>query len=155
MIRKAALLASAIAIASGLMAATTGGATAAVPDTSCATSTVIEIQSFAFSPPSVPPGGSSTATLTALNCTAQTQQTSEIWSGRFTGPGVGIPPGCPAIDPLAMPVSFPPNGTVSTHITYLVPPSCTASQLVVTVTIDGRSGVVLARGTAVLMIVQL
>ncbi len=154
MIRRTALIAFAVALTGGLTAAATGSATAAVtPSTACATSTVIEIESFAFHPAAVAPGGTSTATLTALNCTGQTQQTSEIWSGRFTGPAGGIPQGCPAIDPIALPVSFPPDGTVSTHVSYLVPPSCTASELVVTVDIDGQ-GRVLAHGTAVLRIIS-
>jgi hypothetical protein len=35
-----------------------------------------------------------------------------------------------------------------------VPQSCTATQLIVTVTIDGNNGVVLARGQAVLNIIS-
>jgi hypothetical protein len=154
MFRKAMLIAFTAAVAGGLMASATGGAEAAVrPAVPCATSTVIQIESFAFHPAAVAPGGSSTATLAALNCTDQTQQTSEIWSGRFTGPSGAIPPGCPVIDPIALPVTFPPGGSVATSVTYLVPPSCTASELVVTVDIDGQ-GRVLAHGTAVLTIIS-
>jgi hypothetical protein len=155
MIRRATLIAFAIAIAGGLMAATTGGASAAVPSAACTTSSaVIEIESFAFNPASIPPGGMSTATLTALNCTGQPQVITELWYGRFTGPGAGIPPGCPAIDPLVMSAALLPHGTVSSHIAYLVPASCTASQLVITVDISGPSGGMLAQGTAVLTINQ-
>jgi hypothetical protein len=139
------------AVAGGLMTATASNA-AATP-AACATSTVIEIAHFAFNPPAVPPGGSSTATLTALNCTGQTQQTSEVWSGRFAGPNPGIPPGCPVIDPVTLAASFPPHGTVSTSRTYLVPSSCTATQLIVSVNIDGKTGTVLAHGTAILEII--
>jgi len=154
MIRKTVLIASAVAVAGGLMASATGAASAAVrPMVACVTSSPITIESFAFHPAAVPPGASSTATLTALNCTNQTLATSEIWSGRFTGPSTGIPVGCPAIDPIALPVTFPPDGSVATNITYLVPPSCTASQLVVTVDIDA-AGKVLAQGTAVLTIIS-
>jgi hypothetical protein len=60
-------------------------AVAATPAQACPVSTVIEIEHFAFDPAAIPPGGSSTATLTALNCTDLTQQTTETWSGRFVG----------------------------------------------------------------------
>ena len=155
MIRRAALIAFAVAIAGGLMAATTDGASAAVPNTACATSSaVVQIESFLFNPASVPPGGMSTATLTVLNCTGQPQVITETWFGRFTGSGTGIPSGCPVIDPLVMSAALPPYGTGSSHVTYLVPASCTASQLVITVDISGKNGVMLAQGTAVLLIIQ-
>jgi hypothetical protein len=141
-------------IAGGLTAAIgSGTAAAATPAQACAVSTVIEITNFAFHPPAIPPGQSSTAALTALNCTDQPQQTSEIWSGRFVGPSGAIPPGCPAIDPIAFAVDFPPNGAVSTSVRYSVPLSCTATQLIVTADIYGTNGVLLAQGTAVLEIV--
>jgi hypothetical protein len=145
-----------IIMAGGFTAAAAGGtAAAAAPAQACAVSTVIEITSFAFSPPAVTPGNSSTATLTALNCTDQTQQTSETWSGRFTGPSSsGIPAGCPAIDPIAFGVTFPPDGTASRSVGYLVPASCTASELVVTADIHGTNGNLLAAGTATLQIVH-
>ena len=143
-------------MAGAFTAAATGGtAAAATPAQACADLTVIEITNFAFSPPAVPAGNSSTATLTALNCTNQTQQTSETWSGRFTGPSSGgIPAGCPAIDPIAFGVTFPPDGTVSHGVTYLVPAACTASELTVTADIYGANGHLLAEGTATLQIVH-
>jgi hypothetical protein len=154
MIRKTMLIVSAVAVAGGLMASATGAASAAVrPAVACVTSSPIQVEAFVFHPAAVPPGASSTATLTALNCTTQTLATSEIWSGRFTGPSTGIPVGCPAIDPIALPVTFPPGGSVATSVTYLVPPSCTASHLVVTVDIDA-AGKVLAQGTATLTIIS-
>jgi hypothetical protein len=142
-----------IIMAGGLTAAVGGGtATAATPAPVCAVSTVIEITHFAFNPPVIPPGQSSTATLTARNCTDQTQQTSEIWSGRFVNASGTLPPGCPVIDPISIPVNFPPLGTVSSSVGYTVPRSCTATQLIVTVDIDGKNGALLAKGTAVLQI---
>lgn len=153
MFRRVLLTGLMIIIGGGLTVTGMGGTAFAAP-AACSVSTVIEITNFAFNPPAVAPGQSSTATLTALNCTNKTQQTSEIWSGRFVGPSTGIPPGCPAIDPLSLAVTFPPNGTVSSAVTYSVPPSCTATQLIVTVDIYGNDGVLLAHGTAVLEIVR-
>jgi hypothetical protein len=114
---------------------------------------MIEITHFAFNPPAIPPGRSSAASLTALNCTDQTQTTNETWFGRFVGPTGGIPSGCPVIDPIAFKTVFPPHGTASTSVTYIVPLSCTATQLIVTADIDGKNGILLAQGTAVLEIV--
>jgi hypothetical protein len=132
-----------------------GAAVAATPAQACAVSKVIEITHFAFNPPAVVPGGSSTATLTAQNCTDQAQQTTEIWSGRFVGTSAGtIPPGCPVIDPIAFGVDFPPLGAVSKSVGYSVPASCTATQLIVTADINGPNGVLLAEGTAVLQIIR-
>ena len=154
MFRRALLPGLMIIIASGLTAAAgSGTAIAATPSQACAVTTVIEITHFAFSPPAIPAGQMSTATLTALNCTAQRQQTSETWSGRFAGPGGGIPPGCPAIDPISLGANFPAHGSVSTSVGYSVPLSCAATQLIVTVDINGDNGVLLAQGTAVLEIV--
>ena len=64
----------------------------------CAVTTVIEITHFAFSPPAIPAGQMSTATLTALNCTAQRQQTSGTWSGA-SRPGRRDPAGLPGHRP--------------------------------------------------------
>jgi hypothetical protein len=141
-------------IAAGLTMAVGSGTASAAPAQACAVSTVIEITNFSFNPSAVPPGKSSTATLSTVNCTNQPQQTSEIWSGRFVGTSTGIPPGCPVIDPIAIGVNYPPLGFESTSVGYLVPQSCTATQLIVTVTIDGNNGVVLARGQAVLNIIS-
>ena len=153
MIRRAALITLAVAVAGGLMAASAGGATAAVPRTACARSAVVEIKAFTFRPASVRPAGSSTATLAAVNCTGRVQRASEVWFGRFARSGGGIPRGCAVLDPLPLPVRFPPHGTVSRRVTYLVPPSCTASRLIVTVDIDGQNGKVLAKGTAILRVI--
>jgi hypothetical protein len=153
MFRKALLAALMIIIGSGLTVTAASGTAAASPS-ACPVSAVIEIASFAFNPPAVAPGHSSTATLTAVNCTDQSQQTSETWYGQWAGPSTGIPAGCPAIDPVARPVTFPPDGTVSTSMTYSVPSSCTATQLTVTADIYGTNGALLAHGTAVLQIIR-
>jgi hypothetical protein len=154
MFRKALLAALMVIIGSGLTVTAASGTAAASPS-ACPVSAVIEITSFAFNPPAVAPGHSSTATLTAVNCTDQSQQTSETWYGQWAGPSTGtLPAGCPVIDPVAVPVTFPPNGTVSTSITYSVPAACTATQLTVTADIYGNNGVLLAHGTAVLQIIR-
>jgi hypothetical protein len=154
MFRKALLTALVIIIGSGLTVTAASGTAAASPS-ACPVSAVIEITSFAFSPPAVAPGRSSTATLTAVNCTDQSQQTSQTWYGQWAGPATGVPPaGCPAIDPIARPVTFPPDGTVSESMTYSVPSSCTATQLTVTANIYGTNGALLAHGTAVLQIIR-
>lgn len=155
MIRRAALITLAVAVAGGLMVASASASTAAprTARTACATAAVIKIQSFTFRPSSVRPGQSSTATLTAVNCTAKTQQTGETWFGRFTRPGTAIPSGCPVIDPIVQSARFAPHGTVSTHLRYLVPANCTATRLVVTVNIDGN-GKLLATGSATLRIAR-
>lgn len=152
MIRRAALITLAVAIAGGLMTASAGGATASVPGTACTRSAVVTIKSFAFHPASIRRGQSSPATLTAVNCTGRTQRATEIWFGKYTRPSGGLPRDCPVIDPLPVPVRFSPHGTASRHVTYLAPRGCMATRLVITVSIDGSSGKVLAGGTAVLRI---
>ena len=155
MFRKALLTALMIIVGSGLTVTAVSGTAVASPSACSVSSAVIQITHFAFNPPAVAPGQSSTATLTAVNCTNHTQQTNEILSGQWVGPSAGTPPtGCPIIDPVALPVTFPPNGTISTSTTYTVPASCTATQLIVTVDIDGNNGVLLAHGTAVLQIIR-
>jgi hypothetical protein len=154
MFRRALLTGLMIIVGSGLMVTAVSGTAAASPSVCSVSSDVIQIASFAFNPSAVVPGGSSTATLTAVNCTDESQQTNQTWSGRFVGSSTGIPPGCPVIDPISLPVTFPPNGTVSSDVTYSVPSSCTASQLVVTADIYGSNGALLAEGTAILEIVQ-
>jgi len=157
MFRKALL--AVLIIAGGGLTVTTGSGTAVAQASACPTPGVIEITSFAFNPPAVPPGGSSTATLKAQNCTDQTLQANETWYGQFVGPSGGTlgnpPPGCPVIDPIDFAVTFPPNGSVTSGVEYSVPASCTATQLIVTVDIYGTNGVLYAHGTATLEIVQI
>ena len=154
MFRKVLLTAAMAVVPAGLVLAGGGGlaaASASAVPASCPG--VIQITHLAFSPPQVSPGQLSTATMTARNCTGQTQPTSVIWFARFTGPGPGIPPGCPAIDPLPpRPVTFAPFGKFAVSAGFLVPPSCTATQLQVTFNVD-QNGVVIASKTADLIIV--
>ncbi len=156
MFRKVLLTAAIAVMPAGLVLA--GGSLAAASTTSASTVAaacpgVIQITHLAFSPPRVSPGQLSTATVTARNCTGQTQQTSVIWLARFTGSGPGIPPGCPAIDPLPPPqVTFAPFGKFTASAGFLVPPSCPATQLQVTFDVD-QNGAVIASKTADLIIV--
>jgi hypothetical protein len=152
MIRRAVLIALAVAVAGGLMAASAGGAGAVVHRTACARHAVVRVKSFGFRPASVRPGGASTATVTAVNCTGRVQQGVEAWFAQFTRPGGGLPPGCPVMDPFLVPVRFPPHRAVSTGAGYQVWSSCTASRLIVTVDIDRQDGTVLATATASLKI---
>ena len=153
MLRKLLLVAAVAAMMpSGAMLAT-GKANAA---TTAACSGVIDIGYFAFSPPSVPVGEPSTLNLVAQNCTSQTLQGESIWSGRFTWPGGGLPPGCPVIDPIAQPYSMAPGVLYTTSRAYEDPiAGCEATGLQVTVefSAEGYSGVV-AQATATLTIIQ-
>lgn len=155
MFRKFLLTAAMAAVPAGLVLASGGLAAASANPVPASCTGVIQITHLAFSPPEVSPGQLSTASLTARNCTRQTQQTSFVWFARFTGPGIGIPPGCPAIDPLPpQQVTFAPLGKFTTSVGFVVPPSCTATQLQVTFDFD-QNGIVIAQKTADLIIVPL
>jgi len=112
----------------------------------------IDLSHLAFSPRSVTAGETSTAHLTALNCTGTSQQAEVTWLGRFTANGTGIPAGCPAIDPLAQGISFGAHGSAQGHVGYTVPSSCRATGLEVTARITGQGGTVLASRMTVLKI---
>jgi hypothetical protein len=115
---------------------------------------VLRVNGFAFDPASVFAGKSSAAVLTATNCTAQSQVVTETWTGRFSadsGSTTGIPPGCPAWDPLPRPVTFGPHEHVTTTTTYTTFTGCTATRLTVTVMIT-QGGTQLARTSANLVI---
>lgn len=149
-----------VAVATGLLFAGGGVAAASsapgaaspgsAPGVLCAGGVIID--SFAFYPPQVAPGQSSSAVLGVTNCTATTLATTQTWTGRFIGASTGIPAGCPVIDPLLRTVSMPPQTEESTVTSYLVLASCTAVELQVTVTIRGTGGATLAQATAVLHI---
>jgi hypothetical protein len=155
MFRRTLLIAAMAIMPAGLVITAAGGAAAAAsPDSaSAACSGVIKITGLAFHPPEVPPGKLASAILDAVNCTGKSQQTTAVWTGRFAGPGKAIPPGCPVIDPLALPVDFAPHAAVATGVGYEVLPSCTATKLTVTVKIE-KNGKVLAGKTATLKIVR-
>jgi hypothetical protein len=148
--------AAALAGTTATAAAASTAAAAHVPAVTgkvCTTTQTIQITNLFFQPPAVAPGHSSQAILSAVNCTALPQSASAQWAGRFVGPTPGIPAGCPVIDPIALPMSFPPNGQLTSTIGYLVPASCTATSLVVTVTIS-QQGTVVAQRSARLAIIQ-
>lgn len=152
-------LAASFVVAAGLLVAGGASASAATPSASsgpvpCSTTSTIQITSFAFVPPTVAPGQSSTATLAARNCTAQTVQATSYWYGTWIGSTPGIPAGCPVIDPLPRGLTFPPHGSLTVGTTYLVFPSCTASALQITVKIVGSGGTTLASRTATLTILR-
>ncbi|MBM9507600.1 hypothetical protein [Actinacidiphila acididurans] len=145
-----ALTAAAAAGAAALLAP--GVATADTPPTTC--QGVIRADGLAFTPPAVAPGQSSAATLSAVNCTGQTQTVSETWLGTWVSSSTGgLPSGCPVIDPLPRSVTFTPYQRVATTTTYLVFPGCTADALRLTVRI-AQGGTVLEERTADLAIIQ-
>jgi hypothetical protein len=144
----------ALGCASMVASATAVAAPAPSVSSTCAVSSqTIQITSLAFQPRTVFPGQTSQATLSAVNCTGVAQQASAEWLGRFVGSVTGIPPGCPAIDPFLQPMNFPPLGQLTTTVGYLVPGSCTATGLVVTVEIL-QNGKVVTQGSAELGIVR-
>jgi hypothetical protein len=122
-----------------------------------ATACVIRITQMSWNPPVVAPGQLAMANATARNCTAQTQPASVMWREQFTsGTGTGgIPPGCPAIDPLPpQPVTFAPYASYTATSGGLIPTGCTATELQATVTFFAPNGTVLAQHTADLHITQ-
>ena len=120
---------------------------ATVTESGC--SGVVEITHLAFKPSEVAPGNSSTAHLTARNCTGVAQQASSTWIATFTGDVYN----CPVIDPLSQPADFAPNGTVRSKLSYEVPSGCVATYLQLTVKIY-QSGTLLAQRTADLTILK-
>ncbi|MEN3361156.1 MAG: hypothetical protein V7637_5138 [Mycobacteriales bacterium] len=146
--RSSTVLAGLTALAAGLVIASGAGSAAAAPAAPAACAGTVQITSFGFASPTAMPGQIATATLTAQNCTNQPQSTSTTWTGRFVGTGTGIPAGCPAIDPLARPATFPANGTVTASGGYLIFAGCTATDLQVSVRITAADGTLLAQQTA-------
>ncbi|HEV3172096.1 MAG TPA: hypothetical protein VGZ32_17225 [Actinocrinis sp.] len=154
MVRRSVRTASVVlACAAAMSAAGTTTAMAQTParGTACTTSQTIRITGLSFQPPAVYPGQSSEATATVLNCTGQQQQAGAQWMGRWIGSSPGIPAGCPVIDPVILQVNLAPHAQGSSSIGYLVPSSCTASALVVTVEII-QNGAIIAERSATLVI---
>jgi hypothetical protein len=151
MVRPRRLFAAMVLASAGLAFAPLGVAAASQPAPSC--SGVVRITQLTFDPTAVTPGETSTASLTAVNCTGAAQQTTATWFGRFLGPGTGIPSGCPVIDPLPQQADFAPYGSYQGSVGYLVPASCTADDLAVTVQL-AQGGTILAEKTADLAIVH-
>ncbi len=137
-------------------AGTAAAATAARSGAAAAPCTgTIQVAQFAFSPATVPTGQGSTASVTAVNCTAQSVQSTVTWYGRYLVAGSSnIPPGCPVIDPVAFQAAIAPNGQYTGSLGYGTFATCAATQLQVTVSFDGPSGAVFAQATATLNITQ-
>jgi hypothetical protein len=74
-----ALAAAAVVTAGGTAAADTPAAD--TPAAGC--SSAVRVDGFAFDPPAVAPGGTSTATLSATNCTGSDLVLSELWSYHY------------------------------------------------------------------------
>jgi len=149
MLRKL-LAALAVIAPMGLLAAAGAGPAAAQTRaiaTQAACSGVVEITHLAFNPATVQPGGTSTAHLTARNCTGESQRASSTWTGIFTGNNKGFP----VIDPLNEQADFAPYGTVKSKVSYEVPTTCRATYLQITVGIS-ENGTLLAQKTADLTI---
>ena len=143
--RRILAVAATFAVAAGVLVLGTITATAAT-----CTGTV-QIDSFAFNPPAVNAGQSSTATVVAENCTGQPIQAFATWSARYTGSGTGIPPGCPVIDPVQLNLALPANGQGTSSLGFSTFAMCSATGLQAMVTISS-GGVTLATQTATLTI---
>jgi cellulase/cellobiase CelA1 len=142
-------LLTAVGLAGGAVASAAGAGSV----TPAACTGTVQITSMVFSPPAVTAGQGSTVTLTTQNCTSQTQTTSETWFGQFLGSGTGIPAGCPAIDPIALPATYAPNETRTRAFTFSTFASCTATMLRATVRITSSAdGSLLATQTADLLL---
>jgi hypothetical protein len=142
------LISAATLLAIGMAGAAHGASAAATA--TCTNG--VQIDSFTFTPPSVPAGQLSTATLVVESCTGASQPDSTMWYGRFMSSGTGIPAGCPVFDPLILPTNIPASGTASSSLGFLVPTSCTATSLQVTATVRSAAGVTLVTATASLAI---
>lgn len=143
------LIAVALVTLSGLVAP--GVAPSAVQAASCAAT--VQITSLTFDPPQVTPGHSSVATAVVRNCTARPQTFSVMTIARFLGSTIGIPPGCPALDPLPPKLVTLAGGAMWSGATgYPVPSGCTATALAVTVRVNGPGGTPLDTATADLAI---
>lgn len=159
--RRSALVASVVltcaTVVSSVGAAAANASAAQVPATAaawCSSAQTIQISSLTFQPPAVRPGQISAATASVVNCTAQTQQASVQWYGHFvSSTGTTIPAGCPALDPVGFPLTLAPFSSASSSLRYLVPSSCTANGLVVTVSVI-QQGKVVAQRSAELIIEQ-
>ena len=94
------------------------------------------------------------AELHRRHCTGQRDLVRAIRRPEHGHPGTS-PPGCPVIDPIAIAVTFPPDGSATSSVQYSVPASCTATQLIVSADIYGTNGVLYAHGIATLQIIRI
>lgn len=157
-LRTAALALTALVLCgTGTAAAASGtaasGGTASGASPAACTGEISLTQSF--TQPSYTPGQTATVDLTVVNCSAQSVTANLIPYGRFIDSGNNIAPGCPAIDPLELPVTIAANATYTTSFGYMVFSTCTAiSFQAVDTFYDATSGAQLAQGTASVPIVQ-
>lgn len=144
---------TAVALLAVAAIAVGAGPAAAAPTPVCTGTSVVTITGLAFNPDTVVAGQPSTATLAVANCTAQTQQVTATWLGRFVGADPGVPPGCPVMDPLPRSMTLSPYSQVFQSVGYVTFAGCTASALQLTVRLSGPSGT-LATRTATLAILH-
>ena len=114
----------------------------------------VVINQLSFSPASVPVGQTSTLTLVLQNCGSTAVQGSTIWISKFTWAGTGLPPGCPASDPVDFSYSLAPGATTTQTLGLGDPiSSCQATgvQATVNVGVNGVTGTA-ATATANLVI---
>jgi hypothetical protein len=110
--------------------------------------TGVAIKQLSFSPASVPVGQVSTLTLVLQNCGSQAVAGLTTWISQFTWAGTGLPPGCPASDPVAMSYSLAPGATVTQTLGFEDPiASCQATGIKATVNV-GVNGVTGTAATA-------
>ncbi|MFL6117307.1 MAG: cellulose binding domain-containing protein [Catenulispora sp.] len=116
----------------------------------------ISVDQFSFNPGTISAGQNSTATLLLQNCTGHAVTGTTTWVPRFTWSGTGLPPGCPAMDPVGFAYSMAPGATATVTLGLGDPiASCLATGLHATVTVneDGVTGPV-ATANADLVILQ-
>jgi hypothetical protein len=108
----------------------------------------VTINQLSFSSPSVPVGQVSTLTLVLRNCGSQPVQGLTTWISQFTFGGTGLPPGCPASDPVALTYSLAPGATTTQTLGFADPiASCQATGIAATVNV-GVNGVTGTAATA-------
>lgn len=155
-LRAAALLLTGPAALGLSLAAVSPAAAAVHPATGCSTAAAVPIgiDGFAFTPPQVLPGGTSTGDLITTNCTDSTLISTETWTGQWlplstTG---AAPAGCPAIDPVTRSVTYAAGQELAENGTYTVPTGCQAAELAVTVDIGIDNAADVESATAYLVI---
>jgi cellulase/cellobiase CelA1 len=130
-----------------------GAANAATATAAC--SGDIAIEQFAFNPASVPAGQTSTLSLVAQNCTNQTLQGMVTRFTEFTGPGTGLPQGCPEVDPIALPFTLAPGASYTNSQQQGDTISgCEATGMTATVEFSVNNVGTVAQATANLVVVQ-
>jgi cellulase/cellobiase CelA1 len=115
---------------------TVATATATLQFAPACTTSEFRVDQLDFSPVAVAPGQLSTATLVLQNCTGQVVTGSTTWVPRLTWSGSGLPPGCPAMDPVGFPYSIAPGATSVVTLRLGDPvASCPANGLLLTVNV--------------------